>query len=1218
MTWMSNTWTEEQQQVITLRDRDILVSAAAGSGKTAVLVERIIQKVCDETNPVDIDQMLVVTFTNAAAAEMRERIRGAIEEAQEKNPENPHLLRQLTLVHNAQITTIHSFCLYVIRNHFQEIGLDPEFRLGDEGEMKLLRQKVLDTLLEEQYAQGREAFLNLVSTYAKGSRDQEIVDMIEQLYHVAISYPWPRKWLQQAVKGYQVQSEEELRHTLWMQEMIQEVLTDIKDMREETSQLLEITNRPDGPACYRKSLSADIEMYHQFLSETDYEILQDLFAHMKYATIGNSRGYTGDPELLDEVKGKREDIKGRMKKLKEDYFAQTLSEIYEKLKAIAPFAGELVELTDLYMERLTQEKRQHNLLDFNDLEHLALEILVDEETGNSTEAALEFAQHFQEIMIDEYQDSNYIQETLLRSISKEPFGGHNFFMVGDVKQSIYRFRLARPEIFMGKYQQFSTTDGPQQRIDLHMNFRSRHEVLDFCNDIFYKTMQKDLGNVAYDDVAALYTGAKDYPDAGDSYIPEILVGDSSSELLEEQYIEDAASYEAKLVADKIHQLMQDLPVTDKAEHILRPLRYSDIVILLRSPGTMGQAFVDVLTENGIPAHMTSITGYFDTMEVRTVLNMLQVIDNPYQDIPLAAVLHSKMFDFTNDDMARIRMVSQESTFAEAFFQYGKFVQEQENSEQKLGEKVGYFMDFLGEMRELSMDTPIHEMIEIVLKRTGFLTYVTAMPSGANRKANLEKLVDQAIAYESTSYQGLFHFVNYIGRLQKYEVDFGGAELVSENDDAVRIMSIHKSKGLEFPVVFVSGMGKQINKKDSQGKMVLHPEYGIALDYIDGIRRVKSNTLYKRIVQHAVGKESLGEELRVLYVALTRAKEKLILTGTMKKAADTIRKMQPAGKTLSYTKRSTAGTYFDWVIPAIKSYPDKYSITIVGMEAMVDQEITQATHVLGKEEVLKQLVQQADENICQNISQRLEYQYPYPGEGEYKSKYSVSEIKHLAMEKAYADEQSAPMFVTRKENAIVPEFIRHGKEENQGALRGTAVHRFLECYEFTRLITGKDSFLTGEALQLDVTGQLKEMLAGGKITAEQKQLLLVKKLVHFLESETAHRMAKAAQREQLFLERAFVIGDAPEAFFTEERGDMQKPLSLQDMILVQGIIDVFWQEEDGIVVLDYKTDKVSAREELVKRYQRQLQLYGESLERICHEPVKEKIIYSFALEETIEL
>lgn len=1200
---MSTSWTSEQQQVIDLRNRDILVSAAAGSGKTAVLVERIIKKVTDPTHPVDIDHMLVVTFTSAAAAEMRERIRSAIEQAVEANPEDAHLLRQLTLVHNAQITTIHSFCMYVIRNHFHEISLDPDFRMGDEGEMKLLRAKVLDKVLEDNYSSQNEDFLALVSDYSRGGKDAEIVDMVEQLYTFAISYPWPKEWLQQAVKTYEVSSIEELKKSRWMKRTIEEVLLQIKEAMEHTQELISIAERQDGPGCYLKSLKTDIDLYKAFLSETDYEILQELFITLKYPMIGNSRGYTGDPELLEQVKNERDELKKMVTKLGKDYFSQTVEEIMEKLQAIRPYALELTRLTDEYMDAFTATKREKNLLDFNDLEHFALHILVDKETGMSRPAAEEFIDHFDEIMIDEYQDSNYIQETILKSISKESKGGHNLFMVGDVKQSIYRFRLARPEIFMEKYDRFTTADGAQQRIDLHMNFRSRHEVLDSANDVFYKIMHKDLGNVEYDDVAALNTGAQNYEAVENMYATEILVGNQDDLVYPVHEIEDKVTYEAKMVAVRIEQMMQNQYVTDKESGQLRKVRYSDIVILMRSPGSMGDSFVEVLHKNEIPAHMTSQTGYFDTMEVETVLSLLQVLDNPYQDIPLTAVLHSAMFRIDNTTLAEIRTTYPREGFAKACFLYCK--EHPENA------ALQNFVTFLNKMRGMVNDTPIHQMIEMALEETHFLEYVTALPQGETRKANLEKLIDQAISYESSSYKGLFHFVNYIAKLQKYEVDFGSAELVNENDDAVRIMSIHKSKGLEFPVVFVCGMGKQFNQQDSRGKMILHPEYGIGLEYIDGIRRVKSNTFYKKVIEHAVAMETLGEELRVLYVAMTRAKEKLILTGMMKKANEAVSN----ARELSYTQRTGAKCYFDWIIPALNAYPSKYKIQVVSLEELVTHLANEVLRREWKKRCFTMLEANADRSIMEQIDDNLQYQYPYEEEGDYKSKYSVSEIKHKAIEQVYRDEEAEPIFVSHHKEDYVPAFMSDMVQENQGALRGTAVHRFLECFDFTRLTVkenGQERKRVGEELHREIEQQLQQMLACGKLTEQQKELLLMSKIEHFLDGNTACRMGTAAGDEKLYVEKAFVIGDRPEVFFDDAK------TTSDEMILIQGIIDVFFEEEDGIVLLDYKTDKVDSSEELVKRYQKQLQLYGEAITRTMGKKVKEILIYSFALEETIRI
>ena len=1228
---MGVTWTREQQQVIDLRNRNILVSAAAGSGKTAVLVARIIKMITDETHPVDIDRLLVVTFTNAAAAEMRERIGAAIEKALEENPDNEHLQRQLTLLFNAQITTIDSFCLYVIRNHFHEISLEPNFRIGDEGELKLLKGDVLRSVLEQHYEVPEPEFLALTEGYASGKSDDALCQMILSLFEFSRSYPWPKEWLASCAEGYQVRTEEELDQAFWIQPLTENIRYVVNDIVNMMRQALAITQMSDGPDCYEKVIANDLSKYEQIASCESFSKLGEQLCNLTYDRLPSSRGYSGDPEKLERVKKLRDEAKDVVKKIVRQYFFATPQVMLAQIEKTEPMAKELVCLTLEFSDAFAEEKRRKNIVDFHDLEHFALEILVDEETKEVRETAEEFRDTYEEIMIDEYQDSNYVQETILKSISREARGENNIFMVGDVKQSIYRFRLARPELFMKKYDTYTLDESKAQRIDLHKNFRSRNEVLECTNDIFYKIMAKDLGNVAYDADAALYPGAE-YPDTDAT--AEVLVFDGSDELLEESGVEDKKLLEAKLVAEKIRQLMDQQLVTDKESGNLRKLHYSDIVILLRSLSGWADAFASVLNDAGIPAHTLSATGYFSAIEVQTVLSMLRILDNPRQDIPLAAVLHSPIVGLTDEEMACIRLEDREKSFHACVLERCEAVCNDNDAEQRntLDDKLRRFYRMYRKLRERVPDTPIHELIELLLKETGYGNYVAAMPAGKRRQANLQMLVEKAIAYEKTSYKGLFHFVRYIDELQKYDVDFGEADTVSENEDVVRIMSIHKSKGLEFPVVFVCGMGKNFNRQDVRSKMVLHPELGLGLDYMDGERRIKSPTIIKKAIAKQIDLENLGEELRVLYVALTRAKEKLVITGSRKDIGTELETLQnTAGMypILPYMQREGASGYLDWILPAVASYGEKYRIQVVGAAELVREEIeTRTENCREKEECLAR-IKESDPAIVSEIEERFSFRYPYQADIGRKNKYSVSELKHRAMREHFEQEQeeTVPAFAKEEIVPYIPGFVRRANEQeeekNQGALRGTAVHRVMECYHFSSDCSPDE--------------QMEQMQKDGLLTQEMKELVKLPLIERFVQSEIGKRMREAEKAGNLYREKAFVMGFTGEELETFGFGEIQtdvlqnvserkeNALPEQDreaeLTLIQGIIDVFWLEEDGIVLLDYKTDRVDTVQELADCYAAQLNLYAEALERIFdHDEkkykVKEKLLYSFRLGEVI--
>ena len=1266
---MGVSWTTEQQQVIDLRNRNILVSAAAGSGKTAVLVERIVKIITDKNHPVDIDHLLIVTFTNAAAAEMRERIGNAIEKALDEQPGNEHLLRQLTLIHNAQITTIDSFCLYVVRNHFHEIDLEPNFRIGDEGELKLLREDVLGRVLEQNYEEPSEAFSDFVEGYASGRTDVALNEMILQLYEFSRSYPWPEKWLDSFVGAYRIETREELDRAEWLAPLTENICFVLKDCEQLLKQALAITQQDDGPDMYEKAVQSDLEKYEGLSRLTSFCELSGALSDIKYDRLASSRGFEGDPDKLELVKSLREQAKDVVKKLCKQYFFCSPEMMIEQLERTEPMLEEVVRLTKQFADEFAAAKRRKNLVDFHDVEHFALQILVDEETEKAKKTAEEFRDTFEEIMIDEYQDSNEVQETLLRSISREERGENNIFMVGDVKQSIYRFRLARPELFMKKYDSYSLEESTTQRIDLHKNFRSREEVLTCTNDIFYKIMARSLGNVEYDAEAALYPGAS-YPVSAD-FIPEILLADSNDELLEDTELTDKKTLEAKIVAEEIKHLMKTQPVTDKAAGTLRAARYSDIVILLRSLSGWADSLVEVLNENGIPAHTVSSTGYFSTVEVQTVLSMLRLLDNPRQDIPMAAVLRSPMAGLTDEELAVLRLEDGSVPFHEAVLELAEGLYEEDGqkeisdseadseADQKQGRnadgkkeddiettahrKLLKFYKKYRQLRQLVPDTPIHELIEIILRETGYGHYVAAMPAGSRRTANLNMLLEKAAAYEKTSYKGLFHFVRYIDELQKYDVDFGEADMVGENEDVVRIMSIHKSKGLEFPIVIVSGMGKNFNKQDTRSKMVLHPELGIGLDYMDGKKRIKSPTIAKKAIAKQIDLENLGEELRVLYVALTRAKEKLILTGTLKDAAEKLEfyrqqanLSKAADRPLSYLTREGASGYLDWILPAVLSYGDKYPVRIVEAAELVLDEVE---NQLEQNEDLTERIEEieaADTQLVGQLKQRFSQRYPYQVDVLRKNKYSVSELKHRAMRERFEAEQeeTVPAFLEEPVTPTIPLFIQREESveqetANRGALRGTAVHRVMECYDF--------------ASEKSVHEQMEAMEKEEKITADMRALVKEQIVADFVSSETGKRMALAQRGGALYREKPFVMGfteeelenygfgadsntDSCENIYKKTDSDQEKEEQKrirheEDLTLIQGIIDVFWIEKDGIVLLDYKTDRVQQAKELIDRYETQLKLYADALERVFGArklKVKEILIYSFSLEQLITL
>ena len=1204
-------WTSEQKKVIDLRDRDILVSAAAGSGKTAVLVERIVNRICVDNPPVDIDRMLVVTFTKAAAAEMRERVSRAIDSLKEQKPDDENLQRQSTLVHNALITTIDSFCLFVVQNNFAQLNLDPDFRIGDQAELKLMLKDALAQVFEDNYArEDNEAFINLIDTYSKGRNDSAVRQMVEDIYYKAGSSSWPRKWMNSLLRLYDIKSAKQLEDSEIIKEIVDYSRVLLEEAVQELTMAKDLASATPGLEKYALTLSEDIALFDGMADVTGYVGMQEFLNKISFGRIAVIRKFDGDEKKKERVKSMRDAAKKKVDGIKQKYFGMSIELMYEQLESQRPFVKELIRLSLEFYDAMEAVKTRKRVFDFSDIEHFALRILVDEQTLEPTETAREFSKHFEEIMIDEYQDSNQVQEDILTAISREHQGVGNMFMVGDVKQSIYRFRMARPELFMEKYNTYTSDDSAHQRIDLHKNFRSRNEVLDFTNDIFYKIMAADLGNVQYDDDAALYPGAS-YPK--ETMRPELLLVDYKDEDLSE-IIEDKVQIEALLIANRIRSLMENGMVTDKKTGQLRAVQYRDIVILSRSVATWGNTVAAVLKDCDIPAHVESNTGYFSSYEIQVILSMLRILDNPLQDIPMAAVLASPIVGMDDEELAQIRSAFKGVSFAQAALSAMAGEDGYED------EKLKAFALVFERLRGAVADTPIHELLYRMLDETGFYRYASAMPAGKRRRQNIDMLIEMAAAYEKTSYKGLFHFVRYIDIQQKYEIDYGEADTAGENDDVVRIMTIHKSKGLEFPVVFVSGLGKGFNTQDTKSDLVIHEKLGLGLVEKTKSPRTKRPSLIRNEIVSRIKRENLGEELRVLYVALTRAKEKIILTGGLSNAQKSFEKYRGnvnANQPISFGQREGAGCYLDWVIPAMLSYPDKYTVsTVDATEFAARTAMDMAANDISKAQLIGH-ISAADETKAKELAEEFDFEYAYASDITKKSKYSVSELKHDSMVEKYDSterEAERPKFLLEEKETYVPDFARddeaggasnESKEPknaagvNQGALRGTAVHRVMECLDFKSLcdIDTKDHV----AVSAFVKKSMDEMLKKGLITDDMYRLTRPKLIEQFISSDVAARMAQADKRGDLYKEKPFVMD--------------------YEGVLVQGIIDVFWLENDKIVLLDYKTDRVNAAKELIDRYSTQLKLYADALGRIFSTDGKsiqadERLIYSFRLQQTI--
>ncbi len=1271
---MKRIFTEDQQKAITLRDKNILVSAAAGSGKTAVLVERIIRMISEGEHPADIDRLLVVTFTSAAASEMRERITGAISEKLSAEPENEHLQRQSALIHNAQITTIHSFCLFVIRNHFQEIGLDPAFRVADEGEIGLLMQDVLEDVLEEAFAElerekealaGQEhagfPFQSLVEAYSTGKKETVLEETILSLYRFAMSYPWPMEWLKEHGEDYAFSSAEELEQTPFMRYIMEYVGNMLPELAEQLALCIRICEEPDGPYMYGENLENSLEGLGRAVRAGTFSDCREALGKVGFERLSAKKDASVDSEKREQVKQIRNGVKKQLEQIREQFFLLGEEALCEQCRQVSPVVRELAEMTIRFGEEFAARKREKNLIDFSDMEHLALSILCRREEREGgvfvapTAVALELREYFREIMIDEYQDSNLVQECILSCISGEDAGHYNRFMVGDVKQSIYKFRLARPELFMEKFYDYSEQEGDCRLVNLHQNFRSRREVIGSVNLVFSQLLGKNLGGIDYDENAALHYGAVYYDGeeepkgqefAGEDKITNVIEWNAETdqknktELLIIEKSEDqeksAIEQEAEAIALRIKKLMREMEVLDQGGGSMRPLRYGDIVILLRSSSGIDEVFQEVLGKQDIPCFISSRTGYFQTSEVQVILQLLRVLDNPLQDIPLFGVLKSCFASFTDVETAQVACA-----FPGRQRLYKKIEQYAELSDELAG-KCRKFLGWLKELRRCSVWLSIRELLTKIMEESRYLEYVAALPGGKQRRANAEMLLQKAAAFEKTSFKGLYHFIRYIDQMEKYSIDYGEAGTQDEAADVVRIMTIHKSKGLEFPVCIVAGTGRKMNRRDASAPVLMDMDMGIAVDLVDPVLRVRQRTLRKAALSRKILSDSQAEELRVLYVALTRAKEKLIITGVTDDAARLLQGktgvLQQKDVLLPYSVRSSAGSFLELLITCVmrtegmkevfeqlqmemylpKSLPgDDIICRIVGNIGLEEGFSEENDRVINDAKSFKIGLDMChiDKKLQEYLQKKFGFRYPHENFQRLYAKTTVSELKMAAIHSMAGNpvgeipgeegDSGKRLFEEETPAPYLPLFLRRQDEEEKisGATRGSAMHRVMELMEFGELAgSGADMAWLDR--------KIEAWHASGLLSEEYRVAVSRKKILHFMNSSLAERMGEAARRGKLSKEQPFMMGISANR--------LSEDFPETEQVLVQGIIDVFFEEDGEIVLLDYKTDVIDTQQELADRYRVQLDYYGEALERLTGKRVKERILYSFYLGEEIRV
>lgn len=1211
---MERKWTPAQKSAIDTRDCNVLVSAAAGSGKTAVLVERIISMITDPDKNIDIDRLVVVTFTKAAAAQMKDKIRKALDSMLDENPGDVNLLRQITLLNNAQITTIDSFCLWIIRNHFPEVNLDPGFRIMDEGEKKLIENDVLEDVLEEFYAEADEEFFNLVDAFGMGRDDSGLVSIIDKIYRFSRSNPWIDEWFDECMLVY----DDETYDNPAIKELYDSIKNALFDYRDKYNRLVDICSEPAGPAAYTGALQSDLLGINEMINSQDFGELGRRIRIFSFEALSRKKDAGADPEIKEYVKGQRKLFKDYIGRLNDKIFLKDDEGIFADMQGAGIQIRTLLKVAKVYAKRVSEVKREKGIIDFNDMEHLALSILVKKEDGKLvyTETADKLANRFEEILIDEYQDSNQLQEVILNAVSKTRLTGenNNIYMVGDVKQSIYKFRLACPELFIEKYDTYGET-GDNVRIELQKNFRSRENVLECANDVFSHIMNKNFSGIGYDESVRLNAGFP-YPEYSDSNYGDEANKSTDVILISSENEEEATTRE--LEADRLAKLIEEIVasgvnVYDSDENIYRPAEYRDIVILTRSVTGWADTFADALMDRGIPAYTDSSTGYFSVREIQVILSMLTIVDNPVQEISLAAAMMSYFGGFTAAELGMVRKLGREHAdknthnnlyeHLKAVAVLGGADKIQETDVKQLSGKCALFLAKLTEYRDKSSVESLYDLCWEMIYDSGYYDYVGTMPAGAQRQANLNVLLERAAGYGKSSYSGLFNFLRYIERLKKFDEDFAEGAASLDNENLVRIMSIHKSKGLEFPIVILAGAHKSINFMDATAPVLVDQNLGIAVDYVDLERRTKTPTIIKGAMARRIVRESIAEEERLLYVAMTRAREKLIITGVVKDADKTLDKYRgraeqlAADGMLSFADSENIKNYLDMIMPVCLMDSDKLKGSF---KVMVDAGedswagVDESGEMAGEANAVR-IGEMADE-IMEAVSYPLLEELPeyVPDDNAAgRMKLTVSQLKSMqadddSEENAYMDE-SVKTALKKKEcdetNSIIPKFISGEEVQLAANERGSAYHRVMECLDYS------------VSVNLDgVKADINRMLETGKMNELQVKSVNPWDIYTFVQSDTGRRVANAVNCGNVRREQPFVF---------EYEGQ-----------LIQGIIDLCFEEDGELVIVDYKTDRVmkgkAGEKELVKRYAIQLDYYAKALEQLTGKTVKEKIVYSFTL------
>ncbi len=1181
---MAREWTAAQKAAIDAKGSNLLLSAAAGSGKTAVLVERIIKMVTDEQNPIDADKLLILTFTKSAASEMRERVMAALSEKLAENPESENLSRQLILAQKASITTIHSFCNELIRTNFNLVGCDPNFRIADTTEDKLLRAQALTETVDEMYEDDEfgDAFAQFIMCYSNVKRDDAILELIDSLYSFSMSLPNPFEWLDKSAEKLKCQNVESFDKTDWAKIIVSYFKEKLSRFIFEYDFCIKKSNTDDGGEVLSKFLSAEKAQLEALLKIDGFSRLRAGAESVVFEKIvAQPKGST--PVYRDMIKNLRDNLKKSFSALCSEVFNLSGDEELDVASELYPMMRALSETVKRFSKRFDEKKEKKNILNFNDLEHKTYSLLVDD-SGKSTPLAESVKDKYHEILIDEYQDISRLQEAIFEAIKKE----NNLFMVGDLKQSIYRFRNTDPVLFKQKKEQFEErADAVNRKIILSKNFRSRSHVLDGINFLFERIMSESVGEIEYDEEEKLYFGA-DYEE-DPSIINELNIIDTKeiNDADDEETYESIA-LEATLVAKKISELFEN-NIMIKGSDGHRKIKYRDICILLRSPKDRAEVFAEILAEKGIPCYSDKSGSLLDSAEIETIMAFLRIIDNPHQDIPLLSVLRSNIYRFSTNDLAKIRVCKKRVTFFEAMCKKAE-------DKDETGKKTKAFLNELDAFRKKAGFLPVSELIFHIYMQTGFYDYQLALDNGEIKQRNLRLLYIRAGEYEKTGVKGLYGFVNFIDEYKGGGGRYDAARDIGEEHDVVRIMSIHKSKGLEFPVVFLCNIGKKFDKRDLNKSVLFHAEVGYGPKFVDLSRGITYPNGIRSAVSIKKELEMISEEMRILYVALTRAKERLIIIGAASNGVDRLINkyavLKSSKKKLEKFKAEEAGSYLEWFIAALINHPDGEPL-----RARTDEEIfvledksrwkinifDSSDDFLDEEQIDEKTEKQEKADISK-IIEKVRWEYPYRQDISVPTKISVTELKRKLYEET-------------DENCV---YLYKAKSEDKSYLSakeiGTAFHTVMEMLDF-KSVSGTD----------DIKSKIAELKEAGVLSEAEAEAVEAEKIALFFESETGKLLKKAEKIEK---EVMFAINIKADEIFKDYEGDAE--------VMLQGIIDCVFFADGELNLLDYKTDKADEAAEIVSKYKIQLDMYAKAAEIIYKKKVSKKMLYLFDKNQSVTL